>query len=123
MRRLVHLLAACVLAMSGVLPAFAQEREQTILHLLDYVGADYGGAVENGRIKSADEYKEMIEFSGQALGGIKALADNPAKTALTPKAESLSKLVADKAAAATVADAAAKLRWAVIGAYKLRVAP
>ncbi len=123
MRRLLHLLAACVLAMSGASPVLAQEREQTILHLLDYVGADYGGAVENGRIKSADEYKEMVEFSGQALGGIRALAENPAKTTLVAEARSLSKLVADKAPAAAVADAAAKLRWAVIGAYKLQVAP
>lgn len=34
---------------------------QTILHLLDYVGVDYPEAVADGKIRNADEYKEMQE--------------------------------------------------------------
>ncbi|MBS0338126.1 MAG: cytochrome c/FTR1 family iron permease [Proteobacteria bacterium] len=118
-RRIAALLLACALA----LPALAQEGAQTVLHLLAYVGADYGGAVENGSVKSADEYKEMVEFTAQALDGVKALPDNPAKAALVNDAAALAKLVADKVDAASVAQASARLRWALIGAYKLQVAP
>jgi high-affinity iron transporter len=118
-RRIAALLLACAFA----LPAFAQDRAQTVLHLLDYVGVDYGGAVEGGSVKSADEYKEMVEFTAQALEGIRTLPENPARAALATDATSLAKLVADKVDATSVAQAAARLRWALIGAYKLQVAP
>ena len=39
--------------------AIAQEA-QTILHLLDYVGVDYAGAVKDGKVTSAEEFKEML---------------------------------------------------------------
>lgn len=119
MRRLAALLLACAFA----LPALSQDRAQTVLHLLDYVGVDYGGAVENGAVKSADEYKEMLEFTAQALEGIRVLPDNPARAALVVDAAALAKLVADKVDAASVAQASARLRWAIIGAYKLQVSP
>ena len=41
-------IAAFVLALAFALPAYAQEGAQTILHLLDYVGADYGGDAGSG---------------------------------------------------------------------------
>ena len=105
------------------LPARAQDAAQTTLHLLDYVGADYGGAVENGKVKSADEYQEMQEFAAQAVDRLKALPDNAAKPALVASGAALAKLVADKAPAAAVADAAAKLRDALARAYDVRLAP
>jgi high-affinity iron transporter len=117
------LLAALLLA----LPALAQDGAgagaQGIVHLLDYVGVDYAGAVEDGRVKSADEYKEMTEFSAQALDRIKALPANPARPALEADAAKLAGLVAAKTAAQAVAESAAGLRWALIRAYGLRVAP
>lgn len=36
---------------------------QTIIHLLDYISGDYPAAVQNHRIKSREEYSEMLEFS------------------------------------------------------------
>lgn len=121
-------LAALLLAMALATPAVAQEgapREgaQTILHLLDYVGADYGGAVDGGKVKNADEYREMVGFSTQAIEGLKALPENPARAALLAEGERLVKLVDDKGAAESVAKSSASLRWAIIAAYKLQVAP
>jgi high-affinity iron transporter len=122
-RRSLALLVALLLAV----PALAQEGADTgaqgIVHLLDYVGVDYAGAVDGGKVKSADEYKEMTEFSAQALERIKALPANPAKSALEADAANLAGLIAGKAAAETVAESAAGLRWALIRAYGLRVAP
>jgi high-affinity iron transporter len=127
MRRLAFLLTAFVAALAIASPSVAEDsapaRAQTILHLLDYVGADYGGAVENGRIKSADEYKEMVEFGGQALDGLKALPSNPAKAALIVEGQALAGLIAKKASADSVAETSSRLRWAIIAAYKLQVAP
>jgi len=44
-----------------------------VLHLLDYVAADYPAAVENGRIASELEYREQLEFTGQVRRGVERL--------------------------------------------------
>ena len=38
-----------------------------VIHLLDYLAKDYGGAVEDGKIKSQFEYDEQVEFSKSVL--------------------------------------------------------
>ena len=116
----VALLATLLLA---ALPAIAQDGAQRIVHLLDYVGVDYAGAVEGGKVKSADEYQEMTEFTMQALERLNALPANPAKAALATDAALLARLVAEKAPPQAVAEASAALRWALIRAYGLQVAP
>ncbi len=116
----ILLLSLSLFAMS---PAQADQGAQTTLHLLDYVGADYGGAVADGKVKSADEFKEMQEFVEQAEDRLRHLPDNPAKAGLVADAGRLSALVAAKAAPAQVADVAAKLRLAVAAAYGLALAP
>ena len=121
------LFAGLIAALLLAVPAFAQggadAGAQGIVHLLDYVGVDYAGAVEGGQVKSADEYKEMTEFSAQAIERIRTLPANPARPALEADAAKLAGLVAGKAAAQAVAESAAGLRWALIRAYGLRVAP
>ena len=47
-------------------PVIAKEDDhtvQTVIHLLDYISGDYPAAVQNHRIKSREEYSEMLEFS------------------------------------------------------------
>jgi len=109
----------CALAAAQSAPGDAQ----TILHLLDYVGVDYPEAVADGKVRNADEYKEMVEFTGQVRTRIEGLAANARKTTLAAQAAALAKLVQSKAEPEAVAGAAAKLRWALIGAYGIRVAP
>ena len=96
---------------------------QMIVHLLDYIGVDYAGAVEGGKVKSADEFKEMLEFSGQVTSQLRSLSAVPQQAALVARAEALARRVNDKAPASEIAAEAGKLRWAVIGAYGIQVAP
>ena len=119
---LVRALAAFVLALVLAGPAVAQDA-QTILHLLDYIGVDYPEAVEGGRVKDEDEYKEMLEFTAQVAEQVRGLPENAKKAALVADAGALANLVQGKAAPVTVADAAGKLRRAIVGAYNLRLAP
>ncbi|HEX7054365.1 MAG TPA: cytochrome c/FTR1 family iron permease [Burkholderiales bacterium] len=114
------LLAA--LALLAASAAHAQDA-QTILHLLDYIGVDYPEAVADGKVVNPDEYKEMLEFTAQVSSRVAALPDNAGKKALQSQAAALQKLVQDKAGAASVAEASGKLRWAIVAAYKLRLAP
>lgn len=43
------------------------EKAQTIVHMLDYVGVDYPGVVQDGKVVNAEEYAEQHEFATQAL--------------------------------------------------------
>ena len=58
-------LALLMLLLNGVLPANAENdgNIQVIIHLLDYISADYPAAINRGEIISAEEYAEMQEFS------------------------------------------------------------
>jgi high-affinity iron transporter len=62
----------------------------------------------------------MQEFSAQVTARLQAL---PESTALVRESQTLAQLVADKAAPPEVAAASAKLRWAIVDAYRLRLAP
>ena len=117
-------LSAC-LALVLAAPAQAAEggAAQTILHMLDYVAVDYPEAVEDGKVKNQEEYKEMLEFTSQVSSLMKTLPDNPQRGPLVADAGALAGMVRKMAPASSISAAAGKLRWAVIGAYKLSVAP
>ena len=117
------LLAVCVAFSACSHAAEGPSAPQTIVHMLDYIGVDYPGAVENGRVKDDGEYKEMVDFTMQVHEQLKALPAQPQQPELIASAEALAKLVADKADAARVAELSAQLRWAIVGAYNLVVAP
>lgn len=109
--------------------AFAQAQSdpaasaQTIVHMLDYVGIDYPGAVEAGKIKNEDEFKEMAEFTAQVTVLLKSLPANQRQAVLIADAEKLVRLVQAKASAPQIAAAAGELRWHVIAAYNVPVRP
>jgi high-affinity iron transporter len=117
-------LSAC-LALTFAVPVRAAEGDaaQTILHMLDYVAVDYPEAVEDGKVKNQEEYKEMLEFTNQVSSLMRTLPANPQRDALVADAGMLAGLVQKMAPGPAIAAAAGKLRWSVIGAYKLSVAP
>jgi high-affinity iron transporter len=100
-----------------------QDLAPTIVHLLDYVGVDYPGTVKDGKVVDESEYKEQAEFVGQAITSIQQLPDNPARGALLDKAKQLLAQVQSKAAGDVVSASAQQLRWELIAAYRLTVAP
>ncbi|HEY2630100.1 MAG TPA: cytochrome c/FTR1 family iron permease [Usitatibacter sp.] len=113
-----------VIALAGIPVLAANEDPSAMaLHLLDYIASDYPNAVESGRVKSEDEYKEMTEFTGEAAKLVKSLPDNPAKGALATDADKLVALVAAKADAKEIAQSANAIQAAMIRAYKIAVAP
>jgi len=120
------LLTLCLLAWMPGASADVTRGEnsaQMIVHLLDYVGADYAGAVDHGQIKSEDEYQEMVEFSAQVVEQVQRLPSHPGKVKLSSEAAQLRQLVARKAEPKAIADASSRLRWAIIDAYNIPVAP
>lgn len=119
--KIVRLLAAALLV--AAFSAHADTTAQTVVHVLDYVGVDYAGAVAGGKVKSEDEFKEMSGFAAEATSLLKAMPANPQRDALVADSGKLARLVQGKADPSEVAAAAAKLRWAVISAYNVPVSP
>ena len=118
------MLRSLVLGLLFALPlGGAAQDAQTILHLLDYIGVDYPEAIEAGKVKSADEYKEMLEFTAQVRSRIAVLPENAKKKDLLSQADALRRLVEKKQPAPAVAEASGNLRRAIVDAYKLRLAP
>ncbi|MEX2164494.1 MAG: cytochrome c/FTR1 family iron permease [Sulfuricaulis sp.] len=123
MQRYLVSLLSLLFILAGAVPARAAEPAQTALHLLDYVAVDYAEAVENGRVKNADEYREMREFAAQVQVLIQGLPENAARPKLLSEASALAGHVDAKASPAEVAAQATALRWALIHVYNLQIAP
>lgn len=120
-RAAAFLLAVLLL---GAVPAQAQTAPaQTVWRLLDYIAVDYAGAVADGKIISAAEYQEMVEFSKSARERIALLPVTTAKTGLMQKAAALEKLIADKQPPEAIAGAARAVAADLIKAYPVPLTP
>jgi high-affinity iron transporter len=103
-------------------PAAAQQ----LVFLLQYVGSDYGGAVENGRIVDDAEYRESREFTALILERFRQLrsAMPPAKVpALDRGLRKLDELVSTRADARLVKEATEAAIPLAIEAFDLRSFP
>lgn len=96
---------------------------QTAWRLLDYVSVDYGGAVADGRVISAPEYAEMMEFIERIRAYLVALPPTPAQPSLIKQAEALQTAVERKAPASEVAGLAKALAADLLVAYPVPLAP
>ena len=91
--------------------------------MLDYLAADYAGAVKNGEVVSASEYAEMREFARHARERVEALAPSAATPALHEQADKLVALIDAKAPEADVARQAHALTDTLLQAYPIPTAP
>ncbi len=99
------------------------DKAQTIVHLLDYVGVDYPDFVRDGKVLDEAEYAEQREFVGQAIALLGQLPVTPEQPALLEQARILSARIEAKAPGDEVAKRAADLRAGTIRSWRLRVAP
>lgn len=96
---------------------------ELVVHLLDYLAKDYGGAVQNGKVVSESEYKEQIEFAsivGKNAQGVEALKTDGT---FFQEVKSLQEMIGNKKAAEEVAKLARKLQLDAIRLAKINVAP
>jgi len=96
---------------------------QTILHMLDYVGVDYPGAVKDGKVLDESEFREQIDFVTQAITMLGELPDRPERAALVEQARRLRSLVQARGPAEDVTRLVGEIRGAVVKAYQVPVAP
>jgi high-affinity iron transporter len=104
--------------------AFAQAPDAAlVIHLLDYVAVDYPEAVRDGAIRNPAEYREMTEFAANIAHGIGRMPAHERKADLVAEAQRLQYLVASKANAGEIAGTAARLRRALVDAYRVVQGP
>lgn len=116
-------LGLCVAAHAAPEATAAEDLGPTIVHLLDYVGVDYPATVKDGTVVDAAEYDEQREFISQAIALLGQLPAYPARPVLIERARQLHARVNARAAGPEVTAAADTLRWDVIRAYAIAVAP
>lgn len=87
--------------------------------LLDYIAADYSGAVRDGKVLSASEYAEMREFAASAREHIHTLPDTSNHAALLAAADALVQRIGLRAPAPDVANAAHALANDLLATYGL----
>jgi high-affinity iron transporter len=110
----------------SVAPAAAQtapEQAQLILHMLDYVAVDYPEFVQDGTVLDQTEYDEQVEFSQQVRALLEQLPTHADTSALLRQAEQLVALIQDKRPGSEVSALSQQLRWQIIRAYEVEVAP
>jgi high-affinity iron transporter len=113
-----------VAALSGFGGVRAQSNDvQLTWQLLDYIAVDYAGALDNGAVINPTEYAEQSEFAATVAAKIAALPANARQSGLLEEAARLRAAIADKAAAAQVADLAHGLAAALLVAYPVPLAP
>ncbi len=103
--------------------ASAPQGAQTVVHMLDYVAVDYPESVRDGKVLNDAEYKEQQEFAAQIAEQLGKLASGPQQAGLQAQAAALKSRIDAKAGGDEIAQLARTLRWNVIGAFKLAVAP
>ena len=124
MQRFLALMLACMLLALPLRGALAQdETAGRLVHLLDYIGVDYRGAVVDGAVVSDAEYAEMQEFTASVVELMGGLPQKPGHDELVAQAAALRAAVDGKAPAAEVARLAAQLKTRVAALYELRLAP
>ena len=111
------------LLLACALPARAFASPETVVHLLDYISVDYPEFVKEGKVLDEPEYKEQQEFSRQAIELLRASAGTAERGRLLDDAARLARRIDAKAPGEEIAALASALRWQVIEAYGLVVAP
>ncbi len=101
---------------------------QQLLQLIDYVGVDYAGAVDDGKVVNEAEYAEMLDFTA---GISQQLIDLPEpeissgniKSELVEHSKTLSLWVQQKESAKKVNQLTSQMHHKIITAYQIVVVP
>lgn len=124
---IIRVVAICLLlAVNLMLPSAARADTASVLtiwRLLDYVAVDYREAVRDGMVISADEYAEMVEFSGSVKERLDTLPPSDDKVALEKQATELQTAIGRKAAPELIATLSRALAADLIKAYPVPLAP
>lgn len=91
--------------------------------LIDYVAVDYAGAVVDGQVSNAGEFKEMVEFTATIRERVDSLPSRDGRQLLAEQSHTLATAVSEHAAATEVAQIARELANQLLKSYPVPIAP
>lgn len=100
-----------------------QASPELVVHLLDYLAKDYGGAVQNGKIVNKSEYDEQVEFVeiiGKNTSEVEKLNTD---VIFSTEVKSLKNMIHTKSSPDDVSKLARKLQQDAIRLTEIDVAP
>ncbi|MFZ4712521.1 MAG: cytochrome c/FTR1 family iron permease [Bacteriovoracaceae bacterium] len=111
-------------AVKGQTPSGTKTDPRLVINLLDYISADYAGAVSvEGEVLSPSEYNEQKEFVQTTLDSAKLLPEVKNNQDILAKIEKLKKLVNSKDKPQLVAEIAQSAKRDVINVTSIAIAP
>ncbi|CAL61756.1 putative cytochrome c, class I:Iron permease FTR1 precursor [Herminiimonas arsenicoxydans] len=120
---LVFLILSIFITSQTMAAISADEKAQTVVHMLDYISVDYPEFVKNGKVLNQSEFEEQLEFSTQALTLLKEMPANAEQSILLDKGQVLRSAINSKVDGGEVSKQANALRADVIRVYKVAVTP
>lgn len=114
-------IALCLLLLAPAVDA--ADRTQTVLHMLDYVGVDYGHTVQNGKVVNPAEYAEQQEFAGKIASLVEEMPPAPARAGIATRARELAQLIETRVPGERVTALTAAMRADIIQTYGVVVSP
>jgi high-affinity iron transporter len=94
-----------------------------VVHLLDYLAKDYGGAVQNGKVISKTEYAEQLEFSETIQKNAEKSEKLNKNSTFIQGLKDLRSIIQNRGSADDVARLARKLQQDAILLADLQVSP
>lgn len=118
------LLIILLLSLCFSIASFASEEAKRMLSLVDYIGGDYTNAVKGGSIINEEEYKEMQEFSSEALRLFEELKSSGGdKAGIEGHLGELKRKIEDKSSVEDIESISKEIKTALISAYSLTTYP
>ncbi|MAV91976.1 MAG: hypothetical protein CL676_11205 [Bdellovibrionaceae bacterium] len=115
------LLTICFLFFITSNTALASINENELaVHLLSYLAQDYGEAVENGKIKSKEEYQEQLDFSNEV---VRISSENKYDDGLKSDVLSLNRGILDKKSVKEISSLANSIKSKILRKFKLLTYP
>ena len=104
-------------------PLASQKTPSMVVHLLDYMAKDYGGAVKDGQVISQSEYKEQLEFAEIIYTTAHALPQFSTDKNFTSNIDKFFNSVKKKASETEISSLARTLQMDAIRLAKIEIAP
>lgn len=124
MKKIVFVLSiVCSLSTFALAAPTPESSPDLVVHLLDYLAKDYGGAVQNGQVISKSEYAEQIEFAEIVEKNAKGVVLLQADSKFLSGVNRLQSLIRSKGPAEEVSKLARSLQQDAIRLAHIEVAP
>lgn len=107
----------------GSLNEMGEQSPRLMVHLLDYLGLDYPGAIQNGKVVSDLEYNEMKEFSETLIQLNTKFPETRGIPSLATDLQELKKQVHAKAGAEKINKLSQDIKWKIVGVTGMVLAP